>query len=313
LTPAGDGKADAEMNEKKDDRMWIGELAEASGVNISTIKYYLGEGLLPGPEKLRRNVGLYDGRHLDRLGLIKVMRGEGLSIKTIRSVFENYYVERISDWEEVKGGTGKCDAAGTGEERPPDILSDRERHALEITEAARRLFASIGYRGTSMEDVANGAGMGKSTLYRYFESKEELFLEIVDMTVDELLEVVEESAAHTNSTISRLGLKGLAFIQRYRDIQILLNSLITEASRGNQAMAGKAREVLERTANYLAKDLRSGMEEGVFRSMDYEAVSYALIGIAELAATREIVDRDLDALKFLASLQDFIQRGLLGR
>ncbi|PKN72465.1 MAG: TetR/AcrR family transcriptional regulator, partial [Deltaproteobacteria bacterium HGW-Deltaproteobacteria-10] len=44
-----------------------------------------------------------------------------------------------------------------------------------IKAAAKRVFAKWGLNKTTMEDIAGEAGKGKSTLYYYFKSKEEIF------------------------------------------------------------------------------------------------------------------------------------------
>ncbi|MDZ7373759.1 MAG: TetR/AcrR family transcriptional regulator [candidate division KSB1 bacterium] len=59
---------------------------------------------------------------------------------------------------------------------------EREREArLEaIRQAALRLFAEKGFAGTSMEDIAAAAELGKGTVYYYFPSKEALLEDILD-------------------------------------------------------------------------------------------------------------------------------------
>lgn len=54
---------------------------------------------------------------------------------------------------------------------PDDYLEARRR---EILAAAHRRFASHGFRGTRMADIAREAGVSAGSLYRYFQSKEEL-------------------------------------------------------------------------------------------------------------------------------------------
>lgn len=49
----------------------------------------------------------------------------------------------------------------------------------QIMDGARTVFLSAGFDGASMNDVARSAGVSKGTLYAYFESKEELFKEII--------------------------------------------------------------------------------------------------------------------------------------
>ena len=69
--------------------MRIGELAEASGVPVPTIKHYLREGLLPEPVKTSRNMAYYPPEFVDRIRLIKQLQEERfLPLKVIRSVLD---------------------------------------------------------------------------------------------------------------------------------------------------------------------------------------------------------------------------------
>jgi AcrR family transcriptional regulator len=57
----------------------------------------------------------------------------------------------------------------------------REARTAEILSAAAACFARAGYRGTSMADIAEQAGLSAGALYRYFESKEVLFQALTRM------------------------------------------------------------------------------------------------------------------------------------
>lgn len=67
----------------------IGELSRRSGVAVGTIKYYLREGLLQPGTLTAKTQALYDGSHLRRLRLVRVLADVGgLSIAQIRAVVE---------------------------------------------------------------------------------------------------------------------------------------------------------------------------------------------------------------------------------
>jgi DNA-binding transcriptional MerR regulator len=67
----------------------IGELAEASGVPVPTIKHYLREGLLPEPVKTSRNMAYYQPEFVDRIKLIKQLQEERfMPLKAIKSVLD---------------------------------------------------------------------------------------------------------------------------------------------------------------------------------------------------------------------------------
>lgn len=63
--------------------------------------------------------------------------------------------------------------------RPKDD-SLAARRQEEILEVATKIFASDGYQNADLQEVADELGVAKGTLYRYFPSKQELFLACVD-------------------------------------------------------------------------------------------------------------------------------------
>ena len=71
----------------------------------------------------------------------------------------------------------------------------RERRREEIVEAAVKLFAEHGYATTDTQALADSLAIGKGTLYRYFPSKEALFLAAVDRGMRQLGEAIDQSAA----------------------------------------------------------------------------------------------------------------------
>ncbi|MEN6392180.1 MAG: helix-turn-helix domain-containing protein, partial [Syntrophomonas sp.] len=49
-----------------------------------------------------------------------------------------------------------------------------------IIEAAIKVFSQKGYHNTRMEEIAQAAGIGKGTIYEYFESKLQLFQSMME-------------------------------------------------------------------------------------------------------------------------------------
>ncbi|MDA3942015.1 MAG: helix-turn-helix domain containing protein [Bacteroidetes bacterium] len=55
-----------------------------------------------------------------------------------------------------------------------------------IIQVSAQLFGRFGYKKTTMEDIAQALRMGKSSLYYYFKSKEEVFQAVVEMEASQL-------------------------------------------------------------------------------------------------------------------------------
>jgi AcrR family transcriptional regulator len=64
------------------------------------------------------------------------------------------------------------------------------RTRQRIVEETLRLFESQGFHATSVDSIAKAAGTSRSTLYQYFESKEQIFVELLDECGSALMRVV---------------------------------------------------------------------------------------------------------------------------
>src|SRR5438876_702244 len=64
--------------------MKIGQLAEASGVHVETIRYYQQLGLMPRPARLRGAVRRYDNGAVSRLRFIKRAQALGFSLDEVK-------------------------------------------------------------------------------------------------------------------------------------------------------------------------------------------------------------------------------------
>jgi AcrR family transcriptional regulator len=60
---------------------------------------------------------------------------------------------------------------------------------------ARQLFAERGFHATSMDEVAEAAGVTKPVLYQHFDSKRRLYLELLDDVGQQLLDAIAAATA----------------------------------------------------------------------------------------------------------------------
>jgi len=63
---------------------------------------------------------------------------------------------------------------------------EKFRHREEILEAALSLFSSKGFHDVSMQDIAIASEFGVGTLYSFFESKEQLFVELMKTGIERI-------------------------------------------------------------------------------------------------------------------------------
>jgi AcrR family transcriptional regulator len=97
-------------------------------------------------------------------------------------------------------------------------MSAVDRRAA-ILDAARGAFADTGYHETSLDSVADRAGVSKALLYEHFSSKRELYLAMLEMHVAELIERISGAVegAEPGEARMRAGLEAFfGFVEERR-------------------------------------------------------------------------------------------------
>lgn len=115
-------------------------------------------------------------------------------------------------------------SARKGPGRPPDP-ERRARRRREILAAAIRFFAERGYPGTDVQHLADAIGIGKGTVYRYFNTKQELFRAALDAELERYRTFVLETAGRETDPLRQLSSAfraSLSFFEANPDLVELL-------------------------------------------------------------------------------------------
>ncbi|TVP99919.1 MAG: TetR/AcrR family transcriptional regulator [Planctomycetaceae bacterium] len=111
--------------------------------------------------------------------------------------------------------------------RPPN-QELQQRRRTEILSAATNLFAERGYIESEVQDIADRAGVGKGTVYRYYPSKDELFLAASRHGMDMLNKAVETAACPAERPLDRIATGVRAYLEFFEANPNLVELLILE-------------------------------------------------------------------------------------
>lgn len=95
--------------------------------------------------------------------------------------------------------------------RAPRLPAEERRN--QILDVAIQVFARNGYAATGTADIATAAGVGEPTIYRYFDSKQDLYLEALQRSGDEVMANWRRIAAENADPVSALLLIGTWYHQ----------------------------------------------------------------------------------------------------
>jgi AcrR family transcriptional regulator len=149
-----------------------------------------------------------------------------------------------------------------------------------IFKAALSLFQKYGLKKTTMEDIAKAAGKGKSTLYYYFKSKEEIFEELMAQEMDAVLSKAREAAKYAVSASDKiLAYMGTSFKETKK--RAMVYNIIIGEIRENDQIVKSFRARYDKMEINTIKDIISfGVKTGEFifyNDNDIDLLSYSLI------------------------------------
>jgi len=190
----------------------------------------------------------------------------------------------------------------------------------EILEAAFVEFSRNGYATTTLDRVAERAGVTKGTIYVYFENKEHLFISMVREVTKATLDTVHEMLeTHEGSTADLLRAQ-FSFIYQHivedRRRREVLRMLIAEAPRFPELADRYHQEILRPCLDMLRQAIRRGMDRGEFRNsaiLDLPQIVIAPIALVDLWMMMFDTRQPLDLKAYFNAHLDLVLNGLLAK
>lgn len=162
-----------------------------------------------------------------------------------------------------------------------------ERRRLQLLSVALDLFGTRGYHATSMEDIAERAGVTKPVLYQHFPSKSELYRELVESVGNELLETVTSDATAESAPFARV-LAGFRAYFRFvgehtAAFQLLFGGGARQSDEFAEAVGRVERSIAETIAGLIEVDIDQEHRD---------LLGYAIVGLAEVTSRQWVLRRE---------------------
>jgi AcrR family transcriptional regulator len=160
----------------------------------------------------------------------------------------------------------------------------REERRGRILEAAGRVFAARSFRDASMDEIAQEAAVGKPTLYRYFPSKDELFVAVFVEALNELEARLDRALDPEAGIEAQLVALVRELVPMFRHHLAPLPVPDGKAAAADQSRRRIFRERRARVAAYFTAAIEAGMRRGEVRPLDAARVGRLVIGLVWSAA-----------------------------
>jgi AcrR family transcriptional regulator len=177
----------------------------------------------------------------------------------------------------------------TSDARPRATRLPRHERRRQLLDAALEVFVSQGYHAAAMDDIAERAGVSKPVLYQHFPGKLELYLALLDRSVDELVATVRDALESTTDNKQRVAATFTAYFE-YVAGEGQAFRLVFESDLGNEAAV---RERLERGQQECAQMISQMVEQDAGLDDDEaRLLSVAMVGLAQVTARYWLTTRD---------------------
>lgn len=190
----------------------------------------------------------------------------------------------------------------------------QEFRTAEILEAARRVFARAGYNETTVEQIADEAGVAKGTVYLYFSSKQEVFRAALRNGLTGLYEqsLLEITAADTTAARLRAFIAArIRYCSQNRDFFRIYYTEFASLKVRSSASQPEFQDLYEQQVTLLESLLKDGVREGELRILDTQKASHLMFEYVRAAVAKHVLEWPDDPIESTISLVfDLIWRGI---
>jgi AcrR family transcriptional regulator len=170
------------------------------------------------------------------------------------------------------------------------VRRSRAETRIALFDAALESFAVHGFRQTTHADIAAAVGIGRTTFYEYFESTEDLLVQLVEERLPVLVDEIVNAIPGDSDPVSRmreLGSHTVEFVG-LDHLGLILHTEAMQLSSPAQRRVADAHAGLVRA---FAEVYDEGVAAGVFRDMPHR-IAGQLMFQTVMAAGRTIMDSD---------------------
>jgi AcrR family transcriptional regulator len=190
------------------------------------------------------------------------------------------------------------------------LTSRGKERRRQLMDHATQLFADNGYHPTSVAEIVQGLGVGKGVFYWYFQSKEELLVEILREAQHGLRRAQQQAIGDETDPLRRieLGIRAsLTWLTENRRLITLFQFAATE-----ERFAPTLRRGQEVAVADVVPHVKEGIVAGRIRDADPLVLTHAILGVTNHLARAFVVERNDASAEVADAAVAFCLGGLTG-
>lgn len=184
-----------------------------------------------------------------------------------------------------------------------------------IIDTAARLFASRGFNGTSMSDLASAAGLTKGAFYHHFENKEALFFAVIQSVREKWQKAVGIEVFQTQNALDQLMIllsKHAQLLRREPTLCLVMHGLTAEMEETNPSFLAALQSVYIDMIGFIEELIRNGQTHGQIRAdVNPRLIALNIVGLLRGVSCFGLLgEMGLDCIEVIDSLKPVLLDGL---
>jgi len=164
---------------------------------------------------------------------------------------------------------------------PAGTRLPRPARRRQLLGAAQEVFVAQGYHAAAMDEIAERAGVSKPVLYQHFPGKLELYLALLDESVEELTKIVRDALSSTTDNKQRVPATFQAFFDFVSSSGEAFR-LVFESDLSNEpAVRSKLNRTMYACADMISQFIR---EDAGLSDDEAHLLGMALVGMAQVSS-----------------------------
>ncbi|MDI6874715.1 TetR/AcrR family transcriptional regulator [Candidatus Solincola sp.] len=193
----------------------------------------------------------------------------------------------------------------------------RDKRA-DIVSAGIRVFSRKGFSRCSVEDILQEAHVARATFYSYFDSKKDLFVELVDGILNTMEEMVKRNLEEMPTDLQELQERTkrtiLDLFEYFSQNLEFASIYIQEVMGMNPEIDARVIEWQRRMAELIAQLIQRGIDQGLFRKVDAYVIGNLISGATQhLGLNMFMFNQRLNPEKTAEAIADYLIYGLAAR
>ena len=148
-----------------------------------------------------------------------------------------------------------------------------------ILDGATNIFAKFGFRKTTVDEIAQAARKGKSSIYYYFNSKEEIFQAVVEKEVGEVKSKLISVAESTDPANAKLKNYIVLRMQMLKELANVYEALKDDFLSHYEFIEEIRKDYDELELSFIENILKEGAESGEFDIQDFKLTAISILTI----------------------------------